>query len=126
MALPDRFEQVGIVVGSVIMVALPANTLGVALFGGTPDPWQVWWLLPGLVVGALLAAGYLPVTYHQVWAFSLSSYVLTFAGWVALGLQAPTTNRPLALLVWVVAAGLGALVAWLRPIATLRRRRQHA
>lgn len=126
MNLPDRFEQVGIVVGSVIMVALPASALGIALVGIDPNPWQVVWLLPGFVVGMLLAAGRLPVTYHQVWAFSLSSYVLTIAGWVALGLQSPPTNRPLGLLVWAGAIGVGALIAWIRPVASMRRLRQHA
>lgn len=122
MTLPDRFEQVGIIVGSVLIVALPASSLGTALFGFTPSPWVAigLWLLPGLIVGLLLAAGYLPVTYHQVWTFSMSSWLLAFAGWAVLGLSVPSANRPLALLVWTGAIGVGALVAWIRPIARLR------
>ena len=127
MALPDRFEQVGIVVGSVILVALPASALVSALYGLTVDPWVAMglWLLPGLVVGVLLAAGRLPVTYHQVWAFSLSSWLLAFAGWAALGLTVPSSNRPLAVFVWVIAVGLGVVVAAVHPVAVIRHRLGH-
>lgn len=128
MAIPDRFEQVGVLLGSMFLVALPVSTLVGAVYGfSLPLRFvPIVWFLPGLAVGIPLAMGRLPVSYHQVWVFSLSSWVFAFAGWAALGLAYPTTNRPLALLVWAGAVGLGALIAWIRPVDTLRQRRNHA
>lgn len=127
MNLPDRFEQAGILLGSMFLVGLPVSALVGAVYGFSVPLWLVplVWFLPGLVVGIPLAMGRLPITYHQVWVFSLSSWLLSFAGWAALGLAFPTSNHPLALLVWAGAVGVGALIAWVRPVATLRRRRQH-
>ena len=66
------------------------------------------------------------MTYHQVWAFSLTGYVLTFAGWAALGLSTPATNRSLSVFIWTIAIALGAVIAWTRPVASLRGRLRHA
>lgn len=123
MALPDRFEQVGIVVGSVVLLALPTSELVGALFGFAIDPWfgMLVWLVPGLVIGILLAAGRLPLTYHQLWVFALSSWLLALVAWAAFGLSSPPTDRPVAVLLWVLAIVVGGLIAWGRPVATLRR-----
>lgn len=124
MTLPDRLEQVGIVVGSVILVMLPASLLGAVIYGFEPDPLGtlLLWLAPGLVVGLLLVAGRLPVTYHQVWAFSLSSWVLALAFWTTVGLSIPPADPGLAVALWLVAVVLGGIVAWVRPIRAVRRR----
>ena len=122
MALPDRFEQAGIVVGSVLLVGLPVSALVSALYGLSIPPWQaaLVWFLPGLVVGVPLAMGRLPVTYHQLWVLTLTSWLLAFGGWTALGLSLPASDPVLAVGVWLLAVLVGALLAWLRPIATIR------
>ena len=124
MTLPDRFEQVGIVVGSVFLVLLPTSMLGTAIFGVEPSTLQIAlvWFLPGIVVGLLLATDRLPVTYDQVWAFALSSWIITLVLWSAFGLSLPPADRGLAVLLWIVALTLGATVAWVRPVRTVLRR----
>lgn len=124
MALPDRFEQVGIIIGTVFLISLPMSALGTAVFGLNLGGWQaaLLWLLPGLVLGGLLVTGRLAVTYHQVWVFSLSSWLLTLAGWTLLGLSIPPTDRGLSVSIWLIALGLGALIARIRPVHALLRR----
>lgn len=121
MDLPDRFEQVGIVVGSVIVVTLPVSALVTALYGTAAGSWEpmLFWLIPGLVVGLLVANGSLPVSFDEIWSFSLSSWLLTLAGWAALGLSTPVNDRSTAVLVWGLAIAVGTLVAWVRPLRSL-------
>ena len=135
MNLPDRTEQVGIVVGSALMVALPAGLLGNVAGIGPWDPDLVGIeigseaaallaLLPGLIVGGLIVTDRLPTTYVQVWAFSLVSWLLTAAGWSAFGLSypIPASERPVAAGVWVAAAVVGVLYARVRPVSVAKRR----
>lgn len=124
MDLPDRFEQAGIILGSIFLVGLPTSALVGAVYGFSSQPWLMLlvWFLPGLAVGIPLAMGRLPVTYHQLWVLTLSGWLLAFAGWTALGLSLPAANARLAVLVWIVAMLLGLLIAWLRPVSSLRGR----
>lgn len=124
MDLPDRFEQAGIILGSIFLVGLPTSALVGAVYGFSSQPWLVLlvWSLPGLAVGIPLAMGRLPGTYHQLWVLTLSGWLLAFAGWTALGLSLPAANARLAVLVWIVAMLLGLLIAWLRPVSSLRGR----
>lgn len=128
MALPDRFEQAGVLLGSTFLVGLPVSALVGAVYGLSVPLWLVpiVWFLPGLVVGIPLAMGRLPVTYHQVWVLTLSGWLLAFAGWTALGLSLPSSTPSLAAAVWVVAMALGILVAWARPVSTVRGHLRHA
>jgi len=128
MALPDRLEAAGIVLGSVVLLALPTSELSAALVGFSVQSWWLFalWAVPGLVVGLPLASGRLPVTYGQVWTFSLVCWILTPLGWALVGLSVPPANRPVALAVWVVAALVAALVAVGRPVAVVRGRLRRA
>lgn len=128
MALPDRFEQVGILVGSIFLVGLPVSALVGAVYGFSIRPWLTFliWFLPGFVVGVPLALGRLPVTYHQLWVITLSSWLLAFVGWAALGLSIPASDTGIAIVVWVLAVLLGILVAWARPVSTIRGHFGHA
>lgn len=127
MALPDRFEQAGIVVGSTILLALPMSELSAALVGYSIQPlWLfVILLVPGAIVGLLLATGYLPVAYSQVWAFSVAGWLLTYAGWALTGLSVPPQDQALGVLIWVVALCLAGGLVRLRPIALARKRLGH-
>lgn len=124
MALPDRFEQVGVLVGSVFLVGLTLSALVGTLFGQSLHPWLavVVWVLPGLLVGVPLAMGRLPVSYHQVWVITLSSWLLAYVGWGLTGLASPTGEPVLAVGIWLLAVLLGSLLAWVRPVATVRTR----
>jgi hypothetical protein len=125
MGLPDRAEQVGIVVGSALLVALPAGHLG-SIVGIEIGSWlpTLIFLVPGLVIGGLIVTDRLPATYIQVWAFSLVSWILAAAGWSAFGVQYPIpgSERPIALGVWTAAIVVGALYAWARPVSVAKRR----
>lgn len=128
MNLPDRFEQAGVLLGSMFLVGLPVSALVGAIYGFSLPLWLVpiVWFLPGLVVGIPLAMGRLPVTYHQVWVLTLSGWLLALAGWAALGLSIPSSDPSLAVAVWVVAMVLGMLVARARPVSTIGGHLRHA
>lgn len=123
MAFPDRFEQVGILLGSLLLVGLPVSALVGALYGLSYPSWLAVavWVLPGVIVGIPLALGKLPVTYHQVWVITLSGWVLAVLGWGALGLGIPAANKSLAAIVWILAILVGGVIAWLRPVSTITK-----
>lgn len=113
MALPDTLERVGIVVGCALLLALPASALSVFLFGvgDGPEFGPYLWVLPGLVVGFLVATDRLAVTYHQLWKFSLASYVVAILGTWIPGVEPATSDRALAVGWWLVSVAVGLLVA---------------
>lgn len=137
MELSNRAEAIGIVVGSALLVALPAgrlgNATGVEIGSWSPElagveipPWSpaLLFLFPGLVVGGLIVTDRLPATYRQVWAFSLVSWILAAVGWSAFGVSNPilASERPLAVAVWAAAIVVGALYARARPVSVAKRR----
>lgn len=124
MALPDLFEDVGIVVGSMILLALPVSVLGTALAGLDLDPRiaVVVWFTPGLIVGALIVSGWVSIGYQQLWVFALASWFMTVLGWIAAGLSFPPTDTTTAVLLWGVGLVIGAYLAYIRPIRQLRDR----
>lgn len=126
MALPEQFEQGGILIGSIFLVGLPVSALVTGVYGFTIQSWTVVlvWFLPGLVVGIPLAKGWLPVTYHQVWVVTVSGWLFTFAGWVVFGLSLPASDTVLAVAIWILAILLGGLIAWIRPLSILKTRLQ--
>jgi hypothetical protein len=103
MSSPRRFEQVSIVVGSVLMLAVPMSVLTVF-----PDssPYRLDALImygPGLVVGVFVALDILPVSYGQVWLFGVISWPMTILLWGVLEVGSVWENPSTALGAWVVA-----------------------
>ncbi|WP_266079032.1 hypothetical protein [Haladaptatus caseinilyticus] len=125
MSLPRRLEQLGIVLGSVLMLSLPITVL-TPLLVETPKLWQTALLVysPGLAVGVLIALDKFPVSYHQVWVFSIVSWLATVALWMVFDVESVTTNQPTAIGTWLVALFVGTLVAWANP--KMQRRRSNA
>jgi len=113
MTLPDTLERIGIVVGSTLLLALPTSALFSLLYGVGESARLApsLWLLPGLLVGVLVATDRLAVTYHQLWKFSLASYVVASLGGASLGLDGASGDLALAVGWWVVSVGVGSLVA---------------
>lgn len=113
MTLPDTFERAGVVVGSALMVALPmVAVLAVLVPDAAALPlWQVALaqLGPGVAVGLLVAAGWLPVTYRGVWLWSLLVAFGAYAAWWAVGVDVPS-QQPAVSLAWLVAVALLAAV----------------
>jgi len=127
MALSDRFEQAGIIVGSAILLVLPTSELSAVLVGYSIQPLWVFilWLVPGVIIGLLLATDYLPISYSQLWAFSLAGWILTYVGWALTGLSVPPTDQTLGFLIWVLALCLAAVLVWIHPISVVRDRLGH-
>ncbi|WP_435155663.1 hypothetical protein [Haladaptatus sp. DFWS20] len=122
MSLPRRLEQTGIVLGSVLMLSL-SITVFTPLLVENPQLWQTALLVysPGLVVGILIAFDKFPVSYHQVWAFSIVSWLATVALWMVFDVESVTTDQSTAIGTWLVALLVGALVAWVNPKTQWRR-----
>ncbi|WP_227353321.1 hypothetical protein [Haladaptatus salinisoli] len=120
MSLPRRLEQVGIVVGSVLMVSLPVSVL-TALLIADPTVWQLalLWCVPGALVGVLIATNRVPVAYDQVWAFGIVSWAVTLLLWTNLDVSMTAVlegNADLSasLGAWVVGLLIGLLAAYRR------------
>jgi len=113
VTLPDTLERIGVVVGSVLLLALPTSALSSMLYGVGDAPAVIpyLWLLPGLVVGLLVATDRLAITYHQLWKFSLASYFAASLGPVVLSLDPPGEHRVLAVGWWLIAVAVGLVVA---------------
>jgi hypothetical protein len=122
MSLPRRLERIGIVVGSILMLSLPLSVF-TPLLVESPALWQValLWCLPGLVVGVLVATDRLPVSYQQVWAFGIVSWIATVVLWMVFGVESVTANQSTAIGTWLIALLVGALVAWANPKIQWRR-----
>ncbi|MGA9403110.1 hypothetical protein [Haladaptatus sp.] len=122
MSLPRRLEQVGIVVGSVLMLTLPVGFLWIFFSGpGWLDNLLIY--VPGLVVGVLVALDILPVSYGQVWLFGIISWLATYFLWWILGAVDITKDQPMLLGAWVLALLVGAFAAWAKPRVRFRRSR---
>jgi hypothetical protein len=77
VSLADQFERAGVVVGAVLLVALPVSLALQAVVG----PQTPWWRLlvvlgPGFVVGWAAAADDRPVSYGGVWFVCFLGYLL--------------------------------------------------
>ena len=111
MSLPDTLERAGIVLGSVLMVALPASVLLNAISGvGTP-----WWgplvlLAPGFVVGWAVADEWVSFDYDAVWFVCFFGYVLAVAALSLLDLEPVSEHRTAALAVSAAAFVVAAVV----------------
>ena len=127
MALSDRFEQAGIIVGSAILLALPMSELTAVLVGYSIQPlWLfVFVLIPGIITGLLLATDHLSISYSQLWAFSLIGWLLTSIGWGLIGLSVPPADQTFGFLIWVVALCQAGIVVWMRPFSIVRKRLGH-
>ncbi|MCF2164462.1 MULTISPECIES: hypothetical protein [Halobacterium] len=105
MELAEYFERAGIVVGSMLMVSLPAS-LVLWVVTGPATPWweTVAQLAPGFVIGWWVAVGRAPVEYATVWFTSLFGYLLASAVMAALNVRPVGANR-----VWALIAVIGSL-----------------
>lgn len=86
MSLADQFERAGVVVGAVLLVALPVSLALQAVVG----PQTPWWRLlvvlgPGFVVGWAAVADDLPVSYESVWFVCFLGYLLAVVAIRVLG-----------------------------------------
>jgi hypothetical protein len=118
-SLPDRLERVGVVVGTKLLLSLPMGVVGSLLLAVGWPAWTVAIpvLVPGVVVGVLAATGRIPVSYGQIWSFSLTSWFVTLLVLQAAGLNYLGADQPTVLGGWAVGLLVGAVVAsrgWLR------------
>lgn len=124
MGTATAAERIGIVLGCIIIVSLPAGLI-TSIFLSDPAFWQLFiaWVVPGVLVGVLLAYNKLPVSYHELWFFGMLSWILTLLLWnqfqVDFGNVAADQNT--AIWTMVVGVVIAALVTWLRP--RIRRNR---
>lgn len=97
MSLPDRFERVGIVAGSTLVLAIPTSLLTNVFYGlDMAYPLIVVWFVPGFVVGVLIALGSVPFEYRDVWYVGVVGGVLASVGLGTLEVSISTpTDRPL-------------------------------
>jgi hypothetical protein len=104
VSLPDQLERAGIVLGSILMVSLPAS-LVLSVVTGTSTPWWSALLLviPGFVVGWAIATERAPFDYDSLWFVCFVGYVGTVAAVAALGLEATEGDGRLMLGVAAVA-----------------------
>ncbi|WP_135821763.1 hypothetical protein [Halostella litorea] len=112
-SLPERLERVGIVAGATLLLALPMGVVGSLLVA---RGWPAWAaaipvLGPGLAVGVLAATDRIPVSYGQIWSFSLSSWFVTLLLLQASGSNSLTAERSVVLGAWAVGLLVGAVVA---------------
>ncbi|MFB6269003.1 MAG: hypothetical protein ABEH83_03605 [Halobacterium sp.] len=111
MSLADQFERAGVVVGAVLLVALPVSLALQAVVG----PQTPWWRLlvvlsPGFVVGWAAAADDLPVSYGSVWFVCFLGYVLSVVTVRVLGLV-PVSEHTGSVLAVLAASFVVAIVA---------------
>lgn len=103
MSFPRRLEQIGIVVGSVLMVSLPL-TVFTPILARNPSLWQVALLYsPGVLIGLLVALDKFPASYQQVWLFGIVSWLAVAVLWFVFGVEGILTHQPTAIGTWLVA-----------------------
>lgn len=107
MSLPDQLERAGIVLGSILMVSLPASIV-LSVLTGTSTPWWSTLLLviPGFVVGWTVATERSPFDYDSLWFVCIAGYLGTLAAVAALGLEATEGDG-----VIILGVGVGAFFA---------------
>ncbi|WP_231190433.1 hypothetical protein [Haladaptatus sp. DYF46] len=111
-------ERVGIIIGCIITVSLPASLI-TALFLSNPPLWQIAiaWILPGVIVGVFLANDALPVTYDETWSFGVLSWICTLLLWKLIQVNIGNISADQTTAVWTTIVGLviAALITWVRP-----------
>jgi hypothetical protein len=111
VSLADQFERVGVVVGAVLLVALPLSLAVDAVVGPATPWWQLLVVLaPGFVVGWAAATDDLPVAYGSVWFVCFAGYVLSVAT-ISLLELVPVYEHTTSVLVVLVASFAVAVVA---------------
>ncbi|WP_336035525.1 hypothetical protein [Halobacterium yunchengense] len=78
MSLADSFERAGVVVGAVLLVALPVSLALEAVVGSATPWWRLLVVLgPGFAVGWAAASDEPPVSYESVWFVCFLGYLLS-------------------------------------------------
>ncbi|SEW18503.1 hypothetical protein [Halobacterium jilantaiense] len=113
MSLADSLERAGVVVGTMVLSALPGSILVTAVDSrGTP-----WWgplvvLAPAFVLGWALAHDRPSFDYDDVWFVCLLGYLLTVAGLAVSGVSVDDDGGLAVLAVGVAAYLLAAGVRY--------------
>jgi len=118
-SLPDTLERIGVVVGATLLLALPMGVVGSLVLTLDGPAWvaAIPVLAPGFAVGVLVATDRIPVSYGQIWSFSLTSWFVTLLVLQSLGSNSLTADRSVVLGALAVGLLVGAVVAsrgWLR------------
>ena len=114
-SLPDRLERAGIVVGATLLLSLPMGVVGSHLLDAGRPAWVagVLVLAPGFAVGVLAATDRVPVSYDQIWSFSLTSWFVTLLLLGAAGSNRLTADGTVVLACWLAGGGVAGR-EWLR------------
>ncbi|WP_323191420.1 hypothetical protein [Halostella sp. PRR32] len=112
-SLPARLERAGVVVGATLLLSLPMGVIGSHLLDAGQPPWIAGVLVfaPGFVVGVLASTDRIPVSYGQIWSFSLTSWFVTLLLLGATGSNQLTADRTVVLGAWLTGLLVGAVVA---------------
>ncbi|QDX40110.1 hypothetical protein [Salarchaeum sp. JOR-1] len=122
MALPDTFERIGIVLGTVLLGIIATSPLaGVMTDFGTGAVFVGTLVVAG-VGGWLIATDRVRVPYTRAWRFAIVTMLGALALYALAGLNDTLDPQPVeGVALWLVAAALGALVAgYDRVLARLR------
>ncbi|OIB55468.1 hypothetical protein [Natrialba sp. SSL1] len=114
MALADRLEELGVVVGCAILLAIPtAALLGIFVDAVLlPVQLSLLALVPGILVGLVVLRSD-RLEYTHVWRFGLTTWLAAFVLWGVFDISQDDTDIVIALSAWLgaVAAGLVAATA---------------
>jgi hypothetical protein len=115
VSLADQFERAGVVVGAVLLVALPLSLALAALVGPQPPWWQLLAVLgPGFVVGWAAATDSLPVSYDSVWFVCFLGYALAVVSIRVLGLSPVSEHTESVLAVLAASYAVAIVVDYVR------------
>lgn len=98
MSLPDQLERAGIVLGSILLVALPVALVLQVVVGPEPRWWSALVLLaPGFVVGWAVATEQAPFDYDSLWFVCFAGYVISLVVLASLNLEVTGADGGLSL-----------------------------
>lgn len=115
MSLADSFERAGVVVGSMLLVALPLSLVLQAFVGASFPWWSLLVLLgPGFVVGWGIAFEHVGFDYDTLWFVCVAGYFLATIALGALDWMPPEADPLPVVAVLVASLGVAAAVDYVR------------